>query len=138
MNYDENEINRILESFGIDVKRVTRRESYTAADINYISPTSTYIATRYSEPIVEAQLDEKFVHMLIDYYKCQQHYSYNVRYDYNYINLSDPRLFIDYVNYRIKKEENEKKLQDKYPELREIMRDYEVTKALIVNENKKS
>lgn len=144
MNYNEQELRDVFDSFGIRLNKIEQHESYSMHDMytigvyDHINSTMAY---RHSEPVFQVELGRDFVYMLMDYYKF---YTEQQRLHSRYP-LSDPiapspsgREFIKYVFSRVDKEHKEAELQEKYPELREIIRDYEVTKALIVNDNKKS
>lgn len=141
MNFQDKEIYDMLDAFGIKLNRIVEKPIYeNIGDAYYTKDITSYDVNYYSEPVFEVELNKKFIYMLLDYYTSikktnTNNYYYNSSYDYVVPNATD---FINYVNNRIKCEEKEKELQEKHPELREIIRDYEVTKALIVNDNKKS
>lgn len=143
MNYNEEELRDVFDSFGIRLNRIEQRESYSMPEMYTIGGydyTNSTMAYRYSEPVFQVELGRDFVYMLIDYYKFVTERTRLINRDPNLAEYLRPsgREFITYVSYLLEQEKKEKELQEKYPELKEIMRDYEVTKALIVNDDKKS
>lgn len=81
-----------------------------------------------SMPVYEATIDERFLDTLIR----------AIDYDSKHNNgFSEPKgppidVLYDYLMYNYNREKNEKYLQDKYPELAEIAKEYEIMKALIL------
>lgn len=76
------------------------------------------------------KVDEKFMYMLADYVKFVEYHSI---YD-----PTHPRNLYDFfvkIRESYEKDIKEQYLQHKYPELKEIQKEYEVTKALVVDKN---
>lgn len=76
------------------------------------------------------RVDEKFMYMLADYVKFVEHN--NIHIPTHPRNLYD---FFDKMRETYEKNIKEQHIQNKYPELKEIQQDYEITKALVVDKN---
>lgn len=143
MIYNEEEFRAVFDSFSIRLNRIEQRKSYKMPEMypfGGYDPINSTMTHSYSEPVFQVELDRDFVSMLMDYYKFVTERNRVINRDPNFDEYLRPsgREFITYVSYLLEQEKKEKELQDKYPELKEIMRDYEVTKALIINDDQKS
>lgn len=125
------EIDKIASAFNIrDIKTSYRQipETYDYFnDYNY--PITSRITAR-TEIEYQLTVDEKFLWMLDGYIKFVE--ARNDIYDYHPRGLFD---FFQELNNAYNKNSKEKYLQNKYPELLEIQKDYEIMKTLVVDKN---
>lgn len=129
----DEEIKQLRKAFGITEISLEQEKYYVDYDIDWTalsSPTATKTMTE-TRPRYKISVDEHFMYLLLDFMKFKKRYD---QYDQHYPPIEELHLFF---KNRYEKWYTEEILQEKYPELREIMRDYEVTKRMIMDTNKK-
>jgi hypothetical protein len=127
---DKDIIDSLNQFFGITDVSFEKEHEYSLDFINTSQLATLYTKTEYTriptKEIVCIKADKYFYFFLLDfinYYKGKY-----VRYE----GSPSPDILREYFKNRYEKWYNEEVLQNKYPELGEIMRDYEVMKKLLV------
>lgn len=118
-----------------DIKDIKiEEEIYNDYDIDWATIGSQKYSSsiiQRTKPVITIKADKSFMYFLLDFL------SYKERFD-SYEGMSYPNIeqLNKYFRDRYERWYTEEVLQRKYPELQDIMRDYEVTKALILESKK--
>lgn len=124
---DYKDLQNIATVFNI---RDIREEYYEEPVYSHFSLNEPYLMTTNRSVYYNIKVNENFMYMLANYVKYIEHH--NIHNPIHPRNLYD---FFDKVGEVYDNHIKEQNFQNKYPELKEIKKDYEVTKALVVDKN---
>lgn len=125
---DNKDLQNISKVFNIRDIREEYYEEPVYSHIDFNEPYSTVYTNR--SVYYNIKVNEIFMYMLADYIKFAEDNSiYDPTHPQNLYN------FFVKIRESYEKDIKEQYLQHKYPELKEIQKEYEVTKALVVDKN---
>lgn len=127
--YELDGLEGVFDIFDVKTKKINKSKvDYETYDISTtFSPVSMVGISYNTETVYELTVSEHFVYLLIKLLK------------HDLFRNNEPSIvhLYGYMRETWDKEEETKKLHAEYPELEEIMRDYNVTKNLIIKNHKK-
>lgn len=124
----KNELTKLSEWFELkNIEEIVYNEPIYYNDIYGVGQvTQTY----KQDMLYKITVDEKFMDMLLGYIQYMQGTGL-----FNSNHSIGLYKYFDEVNQIYINDKKEKKLQEKYPDLKQIQKDYEITKKLVVDQD---